>query len=322
MAKRKTKPVKEIRYGGILTAEGPSESLKNAIAEHKESIEPEKPTSKWPPLPEKLSICIYRFPYGFQEHSTTVQWLMNALFVMSQHPRIEKVFTECINDTPVDMSRNRAIRHALDNKVDFAVFLDSDMFPDYQLGQKGCPEGVVAFLPNALEFALQHDGPCCVGAPYCCQPPEENVLIMRWRNQETDDPDMAMKLDKYTREEATERRGYEEVAALPTGLLLIDLRAVQVKQAPWFSYQFKTPENTHKASTEDVVFTRDLSLAGVPQYVLWDAWAGHWKMKLVCKPVGIDIKVIPDAMRKSVELNMAKRFEKDPEGTLKEAYKR
>jgi hypothetical protein len=39
-----------------------------------------------------------------------------------------------------------------------------------------------------------------------------------------------------------------------------------------------------KATTEDVYFSRNLALAGVPQYVLWDCWAGHIKPIVVDKP--------------------------------------
>lgn len=276
------------------------------------TVQPEQPPAEQKPEPEaekkKISVCVYRFPYGFQEHSTTVNWLMNALFTLHNHPAVHTVCTEVINDTPVDMSRNRAIRHALDNKIDYAIFIDSDMFPDYLLQQKTPDTKAIAFLPAALDFALELGKPCVVGAPYCSSPPEEMVLVMRWRQRETDCPDGECKLDKYTREETIGLEGFEEVAGLGTGLLLIDLKAVAEIPAPWFSYQWKDKEHTWKASTEDVVFTRDLSLAGVPQYCFWSAWAGHWKPKMVSRPTGLPVSAVPLRMQKAVETAMNRKF--------------
>lgn len=260
---------------------------------------------------EKVKVCIYRFPGTLMEHVTTVNWLTNALFTLYQHPRVESVLTDSISDTPVDMSRNRAIKHALENSFDYAIFVDDDMYPDYEqhFGEK--PESALRFIPHALDFALEHEGPCCVGAPYCCQPPGEEVLTMKWEDFETGCHTGNTKLVRFTRDEVVNRTGFEEVAALATGLMLIDLRAIQYIAKPWFRYEFKDDERTQKASTEDVTFSRDLGLAGVRQYCFWNAWAGHWKTKLVKKPAPVDYRHIPQrfklAVRKQVQLEQQQR---------------
>lgn len=257
-------------------------------------------------LPEKVSVCIYRFPFGDQEHATCSNWLMNALFTLHMHPRVEKVCTEIINDTPVDMSRNRALKHALDNKFDFAVFVDSDMFPDYEQAQRERDSRARPFFPDALNYALDPAHPAsCIGVPYCSAPPEEQVLVMLWSQQETNDPDGKIRLDKYTREETIGKYGFEEVAALGTGLLLIPMRIIKQLPPPWFFYESGAIEWTQKDSSEDVVLTRDLSLAGIPQIVYWSAWAGHWKMKLVTRPVGLPYDRIPKRMALAVRQQVA-----------------
>ena len=199
------------------------------------------------------------------------------------------------------MSRNRALKRAQELNLQFAVFIDSDMWPDYEFlhnqGQESPEKGVQQFLPAALEFALQHDGPCVVGAPYCTSPPEERVLVMRWVTVETGAPAGNAQIKSVDRGEASLMRGFEEVAALGTGLLLIDMRAIQLLPKPWFSYEFKDDAKTEKASTEDIVFTRDLHLLGVPQYCFWNAWSGHWKTKMVTKPANIPLANISKAMR-------------------------
>lgn len=254
---------------------------------------------QWQPLPEKLKVGLFRFTYDMNEMSTTVDWLIRASTWLHDHPRVELVASECINDTPVDMSRNRALKRAQELGLHFAVFLDSDMWPDYEWvhnGGKDAP-GVQEFLPNALEWALDHDGPCVIGAPYCCSPPEERVLVMKWVVKETGAVAGASQIKSFDREEVATKQGFEEVAALGTGLLLIDMRALERLPEPWFTYEFKDSQHTEKASTEDIVFTRDLHLLGVPQYCFWDAWAGHWKKKMVTKPANIPLAKVPKAMR-------------------------
>ena len=262
----------------------------------------QKLSHKWEPLPEKIRVGIFRFPFDMKEMSTTVDWLARSCHYLNNHPRIETVATEAIVDTPVDMSRNRALKRAQELNLQFAVFIDSDMWPDYEFlhnqGQESPEKGVQQFLPAALEFALQHDGPCVVGAPYCTSPPEERVLVMRWVTVETGAPAGNAQIKSVDRGEASLMRGFEEVAALGTGLLLIDMRAIQLLPKPWFSYEFKDDAKTEKASTEDIVFTRDLHLLGVPQYCFWNAWSGHWKTKMVTKPANIPLANISEAMRK------------------------
>ena len=236
------------------------------------------------PLPDKLRVMIYRFPYGGFEHSCVTTWVPNALFTLQAHPRVEACGTHAIDMYPTYVARNKAVRHALDNGVDFMIMVDSDMFPDAYIGVPGW-ESVQPFLPAALDFAIQN-GPCCVGVPYCTQPPEEDVLVMRWRQRESNDPDGHIKLCKFTREESIGRTGIERVGAIATGLQLIDTRPLRIMQPPWFHYEHNE-DWTALTATEDVVFSHDLDLAGVPQFVFWDAWAVHWKLKPVGRPTGL-----------------------------------
>ena len=62
-------------------------------------------------------------------------------------------------------------------------------------------------------------------------------------------------------------------------------------------------EETEKATTEDVYFTRNLSLAGVPNYVNWDSWAGHVKRKVVGKPTLLTADSVRESFREAVMAN-------------------
>lgn len=238
----------------------------------------------------KYRMLVYRFPYR-PEEPELVDWLMGV--AAYSDPRIE---IDCARkgDTPITMTRNEAVLKAQRGGYDLLLMVDNDMAPDCELGEDRTAK---PFLPTAIDFVLGHKGPCVVGAPYCGPPPDEWPYVFRWRNNESHNADPSGHLEMYTREEAAAMTGVQECAALPTGLILCDVRAFAAVPMPWFSYQFKGdgPEcercgvprpgpQAEKASTEDVVLTRDLSIAGVPQYCAWDSWAGHVKRKVVRKP--------------------------------------
>ncbi len=104
-------------------------------------------------------------------------------------------------------------------------------------------------------------------------------------------------LAKFTREEAAVRTGVERVAALPTGCLLVDLRAFDLLPPPWFHYEYADPPfNTALASTEDVVCTRNADWVGVPQYCAWDCWAAHVKTLEIRRPRLCPVDSVPRAV--------------------------
>jgi hypothetical protein len=73
------------------------------------------------------------------------------------------------------------------------------------------------------------------------------------------------------------------------------LNAKQQAEQSWFYYEYTDQYQQHKGSTEDVTATRDISIHGMlelgynPLRVNWDAWAGHWKVKCVDKPVCLSV---------------------------------
>ena len=93
--------------------------------------------------------------------------------------------------------------------------------------------------------------PATIAAPYG-PPPIENIYVFRWMNFETGDPDFKFSLTQFSREEVWNRQGIEEVAALPTGLILYDLHFFPHVPVPWFYYEWTCPKQMKKASTEDV----------------------------------------------------------------------
>lgn len=227
-------------------------------------------------------VMFARFPYGGTEYYKCTDWLVKTVVEAKQDRHISEVLHMSVNDTPITMGRNRVLKECLKRDVDILLMVDSDMHPDLYLGQRG----VKPFWRSSLDWLLNHQGPCCIAAPYCGPPPHENIYVFRWGRRQSEHPNVDLVIDQYCREEAAMRMGMEEVCALPTGLFMMDMRALKSIRPPWFEYEWEDPPfNTAKATTEDVFFTRNLSIAGVKQYCNWDAWAGHMKSKCVGKPV-------------------------------------
>lgn len=248
-----------------------------------------------PPLPEKVRVAVYLFTYSHLAHVDLTRYLATLTGQMAGHPRVGDLALRHSAGYPTDRCRNAALKSAADDGFHFAYFLDDDASPDLYVGKEA---GAKPFLPTALDFALSQPRPVAVGAPYCAGPPGMEVVVMKNREYAPgQQPGMGVTIDKYSRDEAATKTGVEEVAALPTGGLLIDTRVTAVLAPPWFYYEFADPPfNTKLASTEDVVFTRNLSWLGVRQFVAWDCWFGHWKRLLVGKPFPSPVRQVPQAV--------------------------
>jgi hypothetical protein len=244
----------------------------------------------------KYTVMLARFPGGYQECPESTEWCMKTILQMRQDPRIENVFSWWRADTPIPMVRNLAVREAIKKGVDYLLMIDSDMAPDCEVG---VDPDAKPFWPTAFDLALAANFPCVIGAPYCGPPPHENVYVFQWTTHESNTPYDNGALIQFSRNEAAQRVGIEEVAALPTGLILFDMRAFKMlpSNQPYFDYEYTDGWETKKATTEDVFTTRNLSMLGVPQLVLWDSWAGHVKRKIVGKPVINTIEQVAESLR-------------------------
>jgi hypothetical protein len=262
----------------------------------------------------KLNVGLVTFSYGgnggiSSEVPDVREWMVPLVAEASRDPRIENIRIWNLADTPITMTRNRAVLQAREYGVDVLVMIDSDMKPDL--------EGSKKFFPSSFDFLYDHydKGPVVIGAPYCGPPPMECVYVFEWRDMQTGHPNPDFQLKMYERTQAVKMAGIQPCAALPTGLIMYDMRAFEVTEPkteedkPWFYYEFPNKYQAEKASTEDVTMTRDLSLAGTeklgynPVFCNWDAWAGHWKPKCVGKPQFIEAKHISKKLKDCWEAN-------------------
>lgn len=248
-------------------------------------------------------VMIARFPGNNSEHPASSQWVIDVATRMAKDPRISEVIHWVKSDTPITMVRNEAMKYAKSEKVDVLVMIDSDMNPDHISAEVRSER---PFWDSSFDYYWKHydRGPMLIAAPYVGPAPYELPYIFHWKNRESGHPNPDWQLEMFSREQASERTGFEEVPALPTGLILIDMRVIEPMQykgrmvtlpPPYFYYAFTDKFETHKAMTEDVAFTRDCHLLGVHVLVNWDAWACHVKLKHCGKPQILPSNIVGDS---------------------------
>lgn len=245
------------------------------------------------------------------EHPDVGEYLTDLSLLLTKESRIYEMAVLEMADTPISMCRNRAVIEARKANADLLLMIDSDMCPDCELSED--PEAK-PFWQTSFDFIDAHwdKQPMMVAAPYGGPAPCHNVYVFDWTNKRNDGHETDMQLDQFSRHEAALQTGIKPVGALPTGLILTDMRLFDVIDPKkrflelrnlglsaaeamaacpkWFDYEWSDIYGSEKASTEDVFATRNLSLASIAKYGAnsihcnWDAWAAHWKPEKVRKP--------------------------------------
>ncbi len=271
--------------------------------------------------PARINILIACFAYGGNGGTSSIIpeiaiWLTKTYYQMKQDTRIDKVAIKVYSDTPITLTRNRAIRDALGLGYDMILMLDSDNEPDAYLNHDPSAK---PFWESSFQFAyerLMQGLPTVVAAPYCGPPPNpcpppgvtdlgEVPYLFQWTNNESDAPDCQFKIDILTRLEAARLKGMYPVAALPTGVCLFTLNCFEGMKRPIFRYEMNE-DGSEKKSTEDVVATRDISLFWMMSKgitAIWancDAWAFHHKPKKVGRPNLVMLEAIGEEMREAI----------------------
>lgn len=266
----------------------------------------------------QFNVLIHTFSYagngGFKSERPEVgRYLKRLSLEMSKDKRIANFADHDVSDTPITMTRNAACRDALRGGADFLLMVDSDMEPDY-LWSAG-DRTAKPFFQEAFNHAVKNydKGPFVYAAPYCGPPPNESVYVFHWASSASGIANEAdVQLSPYTRHQAAMMSGMQPCAAAATGLMLIDCRILDMTSPKrqleamlesgmskheaeqlirsWFYYEYTDVFQAEKCGTEDVMFTRDISLWGEknlgynPLMCLWDSWAIHWKPHGVGKP--------------------------------------
>ncbi len=286
--------------------------------------------------PRSLSVLIAGFPYGgngaiSNQIPEVGDYIANILGEMRADPRIERVVRKNISDTPITMTRNAMCKAALEMGIDLILMIDSDNAPDYLVGKD---EYAKPFWQTSFDYLYKHydRGPMIIGAPYCGPPPEECVYVFEWTKHAENIAEARQSIGMFTRNAAAIKKGIEPVAAIATGVILIDTRILRdtdpkerfnyylgqgfsraearEKMTGWFYYEWEDEYCSQKASTEDVTFTRDMSLFGIHKYGFnpvhcnWDAWAVHYKPHRVLKPTILGVDQLADTLIRAARMNI------------------
>lgn len=289
--------------------------------------------------PTKLDVMVATFSYGgnggfASEHPAVGRYLMKLAGETRDDERIGRFACKDFVDTPVTMVRNAAVVAARNWGADVLLMIDSDMTPDCELKEDSTAR---PFWKSSFDYLYDHyqRGPVAIGAPYLGPPPVSNCYIFQWASWQNgnESPNRDMRIEAYTREQAELMSGIVDAAALPTGLILFDMRMFdltdpvlayrrQVEQGvdpelarlrtrSWFYYEYDDLYEANKASTEDVTATRDMALVGqqtlgyCPIKCNWDAWAGHNKPLMVRKPRSLKLDHVNAKYRSAVNQGVA-----------------
>ncbi len=257
------------------------------------------------------NVAIARFPGDGWEHHACTDWLVTTVLAMKQDPRIGRIYRpKYVGQTPITCSRNKAVIDARMKGCAYLLMVDSDMHPDlYE--QAGAPrfwDTAWEFMMKRREKEIEFHGergpkalpPATIAAPYCGPPPEEFPFVFQMTNRESDNPNPDIKLEMISRPLASMMHGIQQMDALPTGLILYDIRVFEILPPPWFRYEYSDQTESVKVTTEDVYQTRNASFLGLPQFCAFDCWAGHAKGKLVGKPKILTRDQIHESFRESV----------------------
>ncbi len=255
------------------------------------------------------------------------RWWSVTRPIIAADPRIGEIVERYVGDTPITMTRNAAVKEAKKLGCDLVLMIDSDMHPDLYVG---LTPDAKPFWQTAFDFVyarMERKLPTVAFAPYCGPPPHENVYVFHIDEMNGDtygapsqvDVPNGLHPEAYSRAHAAMMSGIVPAYAGPTGAILFTLDALACRQdsdagKPWFYYEWKNDvEQAEKASTEDVTFTRDISIGayvrglGPVVFCLWDCWWGHLKNKIVGKPFPVHPEIAALKLANMGRLDLDKR---------------
>lgn len=229
-----------------------------------------------PANPErKYKLCIGKSVGDQTEHTRFSNWSSMFCWKLGRHePRIETVFIYSAPSPRILLNRNMIVEAAINGGADFLLMVDPDMEPDY-LSVRG-ENGAFDFWRSSFGFMLQNPG-CVIGAPALSGHPsyEPNV----WRLSPEGIP-----VKVTPREAARQKPCIEEVFAIGSGLMLIDLSIFSRLPQPWFDDIYEDKKKTKLKISQDFYFCRSCGRAEIPVLCNWAAWSRHWKYQPVERP--------------------------------------
>lgn len=239
----------------------------------------------------QFKVFVATFPYLRQEDPDVTKWLLQTALKAARDERLSFRF-EPYDNLNEAVARNASVRDAQKYGADLLFHIDNDMAPDIYPG--------ACFWDRAIAKWLEV-GECIIGVPYLDR--GGRVTVTRVESKQNLDlaPDLTnLELDKVSRCEAARAAGYERVATVGSGLMMIDMRIFKRLRPPYFYYEYENEFQAKITGTADSVLCRNAGMQGVPVYVDWDCWAGHWKKHRFDAPPQIDMTNLAAQTRRSL----------------------
>jgi hypothetical protein len=218
------------------------------------------------------------------EHPDVRLWSIGAVNWLSREGLLKDLHLHTNNNNRIYAARNSAVEEAKARKCDFLLFCDPDMRPDACLDVHGpnnpdLRSWARPFLQSSME--LMHNEYCgVIGAPAVTGPPDCKVNVFVQRHDQS--------FSRITREEyAQVEPCFMQVAAIGTGLMLIDMEVFNVLKPPYFADQLNpTPGDPHTdvLKSQDSVFCLKCNEAKIPVFANFFSPAGHHKTDCYLPP--------------------------------------
>jgi hypothetical protein len=226
----------------------------------------------------KHTIAVGRLVVGGNHRQEIGNLLVEIAVTTLTDPEVKKHVADVlhipISQTPTPVARNKLVKAARQQDVDYLLMVDDDM---------SVAQG---FFKTAFVHLLKHK-PCAIGVPYVCGGIHNQVQVFEFQSP-NNDTQKSFRLEHVPREDAARRKGIEQIANIGTGAIMYNMavfdRFEEVHgHCNFFDYTY-SPDHTEVVETEDCYFHRHLYFADVPLFVSWDHWAQHIKPVALDKP--------------------------------------
>ena len=227
-------------------------------------------------MSDKYRLLVFR-PSGVSiMRPETTDWLCRLQLELCRIGKFETSTMMGFDQPRIALGRNVAVRNAMDMECDYLLMVDPDMQPDMYVGQHPQAE---LFFSSSLEW-LECNGPGIVAAPAVSGRPLCRPNMYRME----DGDGIAHRYTHQQCRQAIEEPQFEQVAAIGTGLMLINMQVFDAIEKPWFHDLFVDDREDALQLSQDLYFTAGATQSGVPVWCNWFSWAGHAQYEVLGCP--------------------------------------
>jgi len=222
-------------------------------------------------------------PTGYHQEYTEISfWQTHLPFELRRVCGKARFTVDYVDTARILLARNLLVKRARLNRADYLIMADPDMIPDCRLGS--WPEAEPWF--ESCWRKLQETPLCVLAAPARGVSPTQDGP-QQWRFHAFWNGEGDVRLKRIESQEASLLRGWQEVEAIGSGLLLIPMgvfnRLDEVAEergngtVPYFDDVYEDETKTEIEYTQDLYFCLRCRDAGIPIFANFSAWAGHWQ---------------------------------------------